>query len=381
MPARIAFCITTLEPGGAERQLVELVTRLPRDRFSPTVIALSPPPAPPGDETLRKLVEQGIPVSFLGGSSLWQTPQVYRRLGRWLRDQRPDLLQCFLAHANILGTLAVRPRRIPIVAGIRVAEQRPNAHRTLQRWTAPLVDKFVCPSQSVAEFAEQNMRLPREKVLVIPNGVDVTRFVDVPPTPLESLGIPAGRRILLFIGRLEPDKGPQWLLDRMPALAAQLPQHDLLVVGQGPLEAKLRQQAARLRLADRVHFAGWRPDVPRLLAAADLLLLTSSAEGMPNVILEAMAAARPVVALDAHGVEELLGHDSREQVVRHRDVDQFVRAAARLANDPDLARRVGQANRQRAIDRFSLDATAARYAALYDQLLAAAGRQDPPPDR
>src|SRR5688572_6992065 len=107
-PVKIAFCITTLEPGGAERQLVELATRLVRDRFQPSrfqpsIVVLAPPPQPPADELVRKLAAESIDVTFLGGQSIRETPQVYRRLLAWIDQARPDLLQCFLAHANVLG--------------------------------------------------------------------------------------------------------------------------------------------------------------------------------------------------------------------------------------------------------------------------------------
>jgi glycosyltransferase involved in cell wall biosynthesis len=369
LPARIAFCITTLEAGGAERQLVELATRLPRDRFDPAVVVLAAPPRPPTDELVRKLAEHEIAVSFLGGRSPWQAPLIYRRLANWLRQSRPDLLQCFLAHANVLGACAGHRLGIPVVAGIRVAEQRLNGHRALQRWTAPLVNKHVCVSQSVAEFAERVMRLPREKLVVIPNGIDVARFIGQQPISLAELGVPPDRRMILFIGRLEPDKRPAWLVDRMPALAARLPNHDLMIVGRGPLEGRLRRQAAKLGVADRVHFVGWRPDVPQLLAAADLLALTSTSEGMPNVILEAMAAARPVVTTEVYGVQELLGSDHDGQITPTSDTHAFVDAVAQIAADRDLATRLGQRNRGRAADLFSLTITAAHYAALYDALV------------
>ena len=93
MPSRIAFCITTLDSGGAERQFVELVTRLPRERFEPAVVALAPMPTPPNDELIHKLREHSVPVTFLNARHFWQTPFVLRRLTQWLRDKRPALLQ------------------------------------------------------------------------------------------------------------------------------------------------------------------------------------------------------------------------------------------------------------------------------------------------
>lgn len=370
MTAHIAFCITTLEPGGAERQLVELTARLPRDRFTASVVVLGPKPAPPFDELVARLTECNIEATFLGARSIAQLPTTYRRLKRILRDRRPALIQCFLAHANVLGAAAACKLQVPLVAGIRVAEQRHNGHRIAQRLTARWTDRFVCVSDSVAQFAVDNMLLPREKIVVIRNGVDVERFALAQPLPLNELGVRADRRVLLFVGRLEHEKRPDWLLDRLPQLFARLPQHDLVLAGRGPLEGPLRAQAARLDVAERVHFVGWRRDIPRLLAAADLLLLTSSVEGMPNAVLEAMAAARPVVATEVHGVRELLG-DDRVQIVPPHNPMAVYGAVERLAADPQLAAAVGLRNRQRATTLFSFDSAAAQYAALYDSLLAA----------
>jgi glycosyltransferase involved in cell wall biosynthesis len=379
--SRIAFCITALEAGGAERQLVELVTRLPRDRFEPAVVALSEPPPPPADGLVQVLARHSIPVAFLGGRHPWQAPFVFRRLSRWLNDWQPALLQSFLAHANVLGACAGSRLGIPIVTGIRVAEQRLNGHCWLQRWTSPLVARHVCVSRSVAEFAERVMRLPSDKLAVIPNGVDVARFEQVAAAPLVQLGIPPGHRMILFIGRLEREKRPDWLIERMPAIAVRCPVHDLVVVGRGPMSDNLRRQAARLGIANRVHFAGWRDDVPRLLVAADLVVLTSVAEGMPNAVLEAMAAARPVVATDVHGVGELLGHDTGGQITPSQDEQAFVDAVVQITADSNLSARLGERNFQRAANQFSCQAMAGRYAELYRSLLDSVGDKKRGPGR
>lgn len=374
MSVRIAFCITSLDTGGAERQLVELVTRMPRDRFEPIVAALAPPPTPPRDGLVRRLRDASIPVEFFGARYLWQAPFVYRRLKHWLHKNQPRLVQCFLAHANVLGAYAAHRLQIhPIVTGIRVAEQRSNWHLPLQRLTARYVDRQVCVSKSVADFACNVMRLPDDRVVVIPNGIDLEEFADIQPIPLGELGL-ADRQAILFVARLESDKRPMWLLDRMPEIIRRLPTHDLVVAGDGPLRDAVAQQAARLGIAQRVHLVGWRPDVRRLIAAANLLVLTSSSEGMSNAILEAMAAARPVVTTDVHGVRELLGDEHGGQIILAGDGSAFVDAVVRIASDSETARRLGQHNRVRVEQMFSIDRTAAAYVALYETLLAPKNR-------
>jgi glycosyltransferase involved in cell wall biosynthesis len=211
-------------------------------------------------------------------------------------------------------------------------------------------------------------------LVVIPNGIDVDRFSNVTPLPIGKIGVPPDRRMILYVARLEPDKRPDWLLDRMPEIARRLTQHDLVVAGCGPLGAALQRRAAQLGVAERVHFVGWRADVPSLLASADLLVLTSSSEGMPNVILEAMASARPVVATEVHGALELLGVDHDGQITPADDPQAFVDAVVRIGGDDNLAHRLGQRNRGRAQELFSFDRTVGSYATLYDSLLAAKTR-------
>jgi glycosyltransferase involved in cell wall biosynthesis len=250
-----------------------------------------------------------------------------------------------------------------------VAEQRFNGHSTLQRWTGSHVARHVSVSPSVAIFAEHFMQLEREKLVVIPNGIDLARFCDIAPVPPAELG-PPNRRMILFLGRLESEKRPAWLLDRFAAMSGQLPHHDLVLAGRGPLEGKLKLLARRLRVADRVHFIGWRSDVSQLLAATDLVLLTSASEGMPNVVLEAMAGARPAVATAAHGVEELLGTDADgHQAVPLNAEAAFVEAVVGIASDPRLAARLGDRNRDRVAANFSLERTSQAYVELYDHLL------------
>lgn len=371
MPARIAFCITTLHEGGAERQFVELVTRLPRDRFDPRVFVLAGPPALPADRLLRTLQRQDIPVSFLHARRyLWHTISARRAWTTAWREWQPALVQCFLAHANVLGALAGHRAGIPhILTGIRVAEHRARGHVWLQRRVDRYVTKHVCVSQSVAQFAAEVMGLPEEKLVVIPNGVDVQRFVDAQPIAHDELGVAPGRRAMLFLGRLDPQKRPDWLLRRMPALIERLPDVDLLLAGDGPMRGSLERLAQQLGVDGRVHFLGWRADVPRLLASAEVVLLTSAWEGMPNAILEAMAAARPVVVTDVHGAAELLGDHADGQLTPSNDPDAFVDAVVRLVSNRELAHAVGNRNQARARQHFSIDGTADSYARLYDSLL------------
>lgn len=367
-PLPLAFVITELDFGGAERCLVRLASGLDRGRFSPTVYCLAPRPMAGQDRLVQQLEAAAVPVRFLGLRRAWQFPLALFRLRRCWSRRPPAVVQSFLFHANVVSAMAPpRAARPAIVTGVRVADPARGRQR-IEAWTSRRVDRVVCVSRSVADYCARQAGFPREKLTVIPNGIDVqaypTRRCPIPP---ELVG--HGRRMLLFVGRLHPQKAVDWLLSLAPDLLARLPDHDLLLVGQGPQQAELQQIVTAAGLANRVHFAGWRPDIPVLLAACDLLLLPSRWEGMPNIVLEAMASGRPVAATCADGVRELLGDQAEMQTADFGDRERFLANAVRLVRDQELAQRIGQANRRRAATRFSRQAMIRAYEELYQQLV------------
>ncbi len=264
-----------------------------------------------------------------------------------MRQDVPHIVQSFLFHANVVGPWAAHRAGVPhVLSGIRVAERQSGWHLRMARWSDRWVDKHVCVSQSVREFSAADGGLPAHKLLVIPNGVDLTKFSSDGAAPLD-LHIPQGRRLIACVGRLESQKNLPWLFERLPAIFAAHGDYDLLLVGEGPQRATLQQLAARLGIVDRVLFAGYRDDVPAILAASDVLVLPSRWEGMPNVVLEAMAAAKPVVATDVEGVSELLGPAAAQQVVRPGHAEAFAAKLRLILSDKALAAALGSGNRQR----------------------------------
>ncbi len=373
MPIRIAFCITELEPGGAERCLVELVKRLDRRQFDPVVYCLGPRPLGNGASLADVLEHSAVEVHCLGARSWLQFPSIFRKLRRQLAVDAPEIVQCFLFHANVLGALAAHSAQVPhIVTGIRVAEHRSVWRLALERWTSRWVERHVCVSQAVRDFSRRQGGLqPEAKLVVIPNGVDFERFAAAAPCSLADLGVASGRRVITHVGRLDPQKGLFWLLELLPRILARSPKHDLLVVGAGPERESLQQHAVKLGLDRSVHFAGFRDNVPEILAASDLLVLASRWEGMPNAVLEAMASGKPVVATNVEGVVELLGPAAEAQTVAAGDSKSFADKVVAILDDAHLATRLGDQNRLRAQQQFSLESMAAAYRDLYLSLVEA----------
>lgn len=347
--------------------LVELATRLDRTKFAPSVCSLAGPPARSKQTLVERLANAQIPVEFLGLQSVLQYPAAVRQLELLFRAQRIELVQSFLFHANVVAARAARAAGVEhVVTGIRVADPR-RWRIWVERVATAKADRFVCVSQSVAEYVRWQ-GFEAEKLLVVPNGVDLNRWQNASPLALKDLGIQDGRKVLLYVGRLDRQKGLDGLFTELPALFRKLPNHDLALVGSGPLESPLKRQADRQRIEKRVHFLGWREDVAAIMQSCSLLVLPSRWEGMPNVVLEAMAAGKPVVATQSEGTVELLGLGALEQTVAVGDWPGLSNRIVEIAKDDQLAARLAKQNQARA-EQFSLDRVAERYQRLYLALL------------
>jgi glycosyltransferase involved in cell wall biosynthesis len=367
---KIALCITDLDAGGAERCLTELAIRIDRNRFTPVVYCLGPKPMREEASCLPPLAAAGVEVHFLNGRGIWQFPLVLHRLKKMLAAQKPQLIQTFLFHANIVGRMAARRAGVGrVVAGIRVAERSSRWHLWLDRLTQSRVDRYVCVSLSVADFSVSEGKLPSEKLVVIPNGIDLDKYPAKKLANLQEFGMEPGRRAVVFVGRLELQKGVMWLVETAPRWLSKCSDCDLLLVGEGPQRASLETAAREAGIAERVHFAGWRADVPDILAASDLLVLPSAWEGMPNVVLEAMASHRPVVVTEVEGVRELLGPDAKGQTVRYGDSQVLADSIVRFLQDPALAASTGQENRRRVGENFGISRIVRAYEELWISLV------------
>jgi starch synthase (maltosyl-transferring) len=365
MPAvRIVFCITELDPGGAERALVRLVTSLNRQDWDPYVISLGP-----RGELVDPLEEAGIPVTCLNAKGPFSLPRVLVRLTSELRTLRPKIMQTFLFHANILGRIAARFARVPIVvSGLRVAEHRSRWYGRIDRWTNSLVKMNICVSQGVA-LSESSVGLRPSKLVVIPNSVQAERFMNARPADLRPLGIPGGSLVFISIGRLDRQKGIDVLIDSLSYLESLDSRVHFLVVGDGGEHDALRRQAAHNRYADRVHFANRRDDIPQLLAASYALVLSSRWEGMPNVVLEAMAAGKPVIATRVEGIAELIKHLVNGLIVEPQNPQELAIAISWLLDHPQFASTAGHESQTIVQQQFTQDKITDAYLEIYLHLL------------
>jgi glycosyltransferase involved in cell wall biosynthesis len=325
---------------------------------------------------LTERLEQ-LSISWSRGPARnWMSlPQTVRWLERRIREFQPDVIQSMLFHANLVTAIANRGHRKPHFGGARVGRQ-PFWRRQLQRWASRRMEKLVCVSQRVAEDCRSREGVDANKLVVIPNGVliegpssqegrsDASFGVEPPPERLMQLFPGQFPPFFLFVGRLTQQKGIPFLMDGCQQLLEKLPDHHLLILGDGPLRERLEHWVKGNALQSRMHLLGWQPEAHRWMPFATALLLPSAYEGMPNVLLEAMKASLPVVAFDVEGTRELLGDDG-QQIVRQGDVSGFTRAAHQLAVDKEHSHRLGQKSRQRVCEQFRLEDQMKRYEQLY----------------
>jgi glycosyltransferase involved in cell wall biosynthesis len=415
---RVVVCIIDdLGRGGAQRQLVELARGIDRRRFDLRVIALSTEKV-----TYRAMLEAlNVPVVLIPhhGTLSWLTlMRVRGLLCRW----RPSLVQTWLFTADFYGRIAARWAGVPsVISTVRSPEpDKPRHYVLADRWLGRWTDLVVVNAACTAEVLVARERLPREKLRVVYNGIDLEAFdpARANGSARLSLGLESSAVVIGSVGRLEPVKRYGDLVVAVARIAGRFPKARLCLVGEGSRREALLEQAQQLGVGDRLVLPGvvGVGQIAAALAAMDCFVLPSEYEGCSNAILEAMALGRPVIATDVGGNRELLGHETRDTrhetqggrrkavsseqkvsvrdmgqqshvscplshvdlyevvecgiLVRRGDVDGLAAALAALLADPVLARRLGERARARVEERFATARMVQEMSAVYDEVLA-----------
>ncbi len=376
---RILLVITELDPGGAERCLVNLAIYLVSRGHNVRVLALGPEPHGKGRLLVDQLERHRIDVDFGGARSILSLPRLVLWVRRFALEFRPDITQTMLFHANVVGGLAI-PNGVGLrFGGVRV-RQLERWRCWLERWAMRSMRRVVCVSQDVADHCAKVQGISTERIVVIPNGFDFESrkegISSIPPW--QSLAIPTGVPTLLFVGRLHPQKGIDQLLSKMSNWMDSHPTAHFMILGQGPLEANLRIQIGKMKCGDRVHLVGWQASPEVWMRHATLLVLPTLFEGMPNVVLEAMGNRLPVVAFEVDGIRDLLGprgnREADSQIAPAGDFDVFLQRVSHLSEETDLRNACMESNLLRVRRDFDLNAQLARYQRLYlEQLRAVKG--------
>ncbi|WP_280154028.1 TIGR03088 family PEP-CTERM/XrtA system glycosyltransferase [Piscinibacter sp. XHJ-5] len=374
----IAHVLHRFDTGGLENGVVNLINRLPSDRFRHAIVALTE------ITEFRRRIErddvQFVALNKPPGQGLWTFP----RMRGVLRGLQPAVV-----HTRNLGALEMAapaawagvPVRIHGEHGWDIGDPdgRSVKFRITRRVYRPFVHQYVALSQQLQRYLLDNIGVAPERVVQLYNGVDTQRFRPASGARPPIAGIPfAGSTLWLIgtVGRLSPIKDQVLLarafvraLEWAPQAKAHL---RLVLAGSGPLRSEVERVLADAGVGELAWLAGDRSDVPDIMRGLDAFALPSLAEGISNTILEAMASGLPIVATSVGGNVELLQDGATGRLVPPQDVDAMARALLDDWRDPDAARQRGRRARHDVERRFSLDGMVAAYGDLYDRLLAQA---------
>jgi glycosyltransferase involved in cell wall biosynthesis len=366
-PLRVVHVAGSADWGGGERYLELMARHLDREQFTLEVIA------PARGVLCSRLAALGVASHVVDLGAL-VSPLAVVRLASTLRRLAPGLVQSHGARSNFYTRLAapLAGGVSPVVSTIHnaigdypVSPLRLAVYRAMDRLTLPLSTKVLCVARGLA------VDYPGRAV-VVENGIDLDDFDPVGAGPaasaLRQTLAPGGRPLVGFAGRLTPQKDPLAFVALLARLRRERPDVHGVIVGDGPLRGEVERAVEAHGLGACCRLLGALSDVAALLRALDVFVLTSVSEGLPLVVLEAMAMERPVVATAVNGVPEIVEDGITGRLVACGDGEALARAVLDTLADAERARAMGRAGRRRVQASFTASRMVAETAALYRDL-------------
>src|SRR3954466_7020618 len=363
-PVPLAIIVTSFEPGGTERQMSELIRRLDPQQFRVHVGCFRKMGAwLPRVEAVAAEVAEFPLRSFKSPASLG----TLRDFAAWLRARDIAVVQACDLYANIFALPGAALAQVPVRIGARrelAPPDKTRAHLTAQRLAYRAAHRVVANSSAGADRPRQE-GVPDAKIVVIPNGIDISHFRA--PQPRKQ------RRIIATVANLRQEKGHDVLLHAAALIRRQVPDVRFRIIGDGPLRDSLQQLASRLGLLDVVEFLGHREDVAALLATSDLYAFPSRTEAFPNGLIEGMAAGLPVVASAVGGMLELVDDRRNGRLVPPGDHQALAAVLLDFIEDPSTADELAAAARRTIEARYSFTRMVSAFTDLYISELSARG--------
>jgi glycosyltransferase involved in cell wall biosynthesis len=370
---KILHLITSLEVGGEQHVMLTSIRGLSKRNFRILVCSVMDKIPMSG-----QFEQIGAPVHSLGLRGKYD-PRVYWRLWRLLRRERPDILHTHLIHANLLGRIIGRLAGVPAIVASEVTVGRPRRLGTIaNRLTNRLVDRIETNALAVQRWLHETYRTPLDKILVIPSGVETGTVATVTEAAelKKSLGISRDDRVVVYVGRLEKEKGVEFGVRAFVEIADEFPEVRLVVAGEGRERESLDNIAYSSGYTDRIDLIGHTDEIPALMAIADVVLLPSLTEGLSQVILEAMVASRAVVATRVGGSAEVVEDGKTGFIVPARNASDLADALRRILGNVSLSQRMGQAGRRRVETEYSQEKYLDRLSAMYAELICRTSRKN-----
>ncbi len=356
-PIRVLHLVSTLDIGGLENVVLNLVRNTNRSEFEPHVMCLRH-----RGELAPHFEKLDVPIEALDArgrvSRLWS-------FVRRLSQLRPDILHSHNPTPHKFGAFARLLGLVPALVHTKHGRNYPQIRRavSLNRWAARFSDVVVAVSEDAAAVARDIERVPGRKVRVVYNGIETRRF-QCHPAPAAGANWRG-----ISVARLDPVKDQETLLRAVRATVDAIPDFQLELVGDGPERARVERLRAELGLESQVRLLGFRDDVAGLLQGASVFVLSSLSEGISLTLLEAMACGLPVVATDVGGNREVVAHGETGLLVPPRSPQALAEGILSLIREPIRAAAMGAAGRRRVETLFAVEAMVSRYQALYREAL------------
>ena len=364
-PLNVMFVITSMPVGGAETLLVNLARRFDKTRIKPMIGCLK---------------ERGV----LGEEMAGEFPvfenlihhkydvAVARRLRKLFRQNEVDAVITVGAGDKMFwGRLAARGAGTPVILSALHSTGWPDGVGRLNRMLTKITDGFIAVARHHAEFLVEFEKFPKEKVFMIPNGIDTARFKSSDASRdkwRSDVGIPADSPALGIVAALRPEKNHELFIECAQRTLQKIEAAHFVIAGDGPKRAELEALAAEKSISERVHFLGSVSDIPGVLSMLDVFALTSHNEASPVSILEALSCNRPVVATDVGSIRESVLEGTTGYLCEAGNADEISARWIQLLGDESLRQSMGRKGRAHVVDNSSLDAMTEGYTALIESL-------------
>ncbi|MFQ5799725.1 MAG: glycosyltransferase family 4 protein [Bacteroidota bacterium] len=370
---KILHLIATNFYGGPEKQIVEHLARLNGSRYQGVFASFLEANRP--NETLQQADERGLAnfaIPMIGPIDV----RAQWKLNRLLLREKVDLLCTHGYKSTIMGWWAGRKAKIPVLAfsrGYTTEDVKVAFYEWLERRVFGKVAGIVFVSEGQRRRLESfNVRVGRSWVVY--NGISVEETpdeptLDVSATVRKKLGIPQGIKIVVSAGRLSPEKGHRFLLEAISKMDKKTNNACFVFCGDGVCQKDLESQAKRLGIWEQCRFLGFRRDLHEIFQVMDLLVLPSLTEGLPNVLLEAFACAKPVVATAIGGVPEVVEHSVNGILVAPKRPDLLADAIGKCLSSPETAKQMGRAGYHKVKSEFTFEWQTSKLQAIYDEVL------------
>ena len=364
----ILYVITSTNVGGTERALFELIKRIDRSRFNIHVCSLK---KPGGFADRIKHSADGfysLNLSESGGiTALFNFPVALLSLMRLIHQIKPDIIHSFLFRANILARLAGNAAKVKnIICAVRVIEAGHPFKHLVDRLTSSQVKVYTAVSEAARDFTIKTLKLSPEKITTIQNGIDINTVCNSSPGDFTADGYKIN---IGLVGRLDKQKGHVILLKALKLLISEHQNLQIYFFGEGPEKQTLKTLVQKEQLNAYVLFMEPVEDIYSCISQMDMIVIPSLWEGLPNILLEAMALERPIIASRIDGITEVVKDKEEALLFEPGNEKQLAAATQTLIHDRALAQNIASKAKARVAGDFTMDSCVQKTEALYDRML------------